>query len=653
LGVDGGRRFRSIPSPLHDAEARMAIYPESVIHEVRSRTNIGQLIGESVRLEKRGNRLIGLCPFHNEKSPSFNVNADMGRFHCFGCGATGDAFSFLQKRDGLSFMEAIEKLAMMSGVQLPAREQGGRFDAAQADKERYFRATQLAAQFFADNLHSGRFAEPMAYLAKRGVSADAARNFGLGYAPEEWSALADFAIAKKVPIADLEYAGLVKPRNGQSGHYDLFRHRLMFPVRDLSKRVVAFSGRALSAEEKAKYINSPETPFYKKAKELFGIDLAQGPIKSSQRAILVEGNFDVVSLHARGVANTVAPLGTALTLDQVRLLRRFTKSVVLFFDGDKAGRAAARKSLDILLDADFPEILYAPLPDGADPDDIARRGGAEAVHALVSEAKPLLDSLIEELIKPATGSASPSAKANAVAELAPLMHKIKDTTLLEAWIQEIAKRTGLPPMELARRFKPGASASPYSQPRQVARPAQSQPIANDDPGPSEPFGGEAFDDGPLPDFASVAARLTPLNPVESELVVLLHRRASLLLTFLHTRTDICMEQREVADWLREVAQAHQTADGPSFGRAFDLLAEGPLKEVIGRALMLAGPVMEDKVQSAFHAVSQKIRRSWISGTRSRLLGELDAASRRNDEPAAMNILEQLQRLTDFEKELVL
>lgn len=637
----------------------MAIYPDAIIQEIRSRTSIAQVVGESVPLEKRGNRLLGLCPFHNEKTPSFNVNADMGRFHCFGCGATGDMFSFLQKRDGLNFVEAVEKLAALAGVQLPAREAGGRFDAAQADKERYFRATQLAAQFFADNLHSGRFSEPLAYLAKRGVSPEAVRSFGLGYAPSDWSSLVDFAASKKVPVADLEYAGLAKAREGRSGHYDLFRNRLMFPVRDLSKRVVAFSGRALAADEKAKYINSPETPFYKKAKELFGIDLAQGPIKTAQRAILVEGNFDVVSLHARGVSNTVAPLGTALTIDQVRLLRRFTKSVVLFFDGDKAGRAAARKSLDILLEADFPEILYAPLPEGADPDDIARRGGADAVQALVAQARPLLDSLIEELIKPAVGSASPSAKAGAVAELAPLMHKIRDTTLLEAWIQEIARRTGLPANELARRFKPPAAGSSNGGSQQ--RPAPTSPPSPAPGNPmAEPFGhagsdlaeDDPFDDGPLPEDRSAPRRLAQLNPAEAELVVLLHRRASLLLTFLHTRTDLCMEHREVADWLREVARAHHHDDGPSFARAFDLLEEGPLKEAIGRALMLAGPVMDEKIQTAFHAVSRKIRRSWVTTTRQRLLGELGAAGQRGDETASMHILAELQRLTEFEKELL-
>ncbi len=634
----------------------MAIYSETVIHEIRSRAAIDQVIGESVRLERRGNRLLGLCPFHSEKSPSFNVNPEIGRYHCFGCQASGDVFSFLQKRDGLSFLEAIEKLAGQTGVQLPARESNARSDIAQADKERYFRATQFAAQFYADNLLSGRYPEATAYIARRGVPLETVRAFGLGYAPSEWSTLVDAAAAKRVPVADLEYAGLAKPRERGGGHFDMFRNRLMFPVRDLSKRVVAFSGRALSAEEKAKYINSPETPFYRKAKELFGIDLAQGPIKAAQRAILVEGNFDVVSLHAHGVSQAVAPLGTALTLDQVRLLRRFTKSVVLFFDGDKAGRAAARKSLDILLEADFPEILFAQLPDGADPDDIARRGGADAVQALIQQAKPLLDLLIEELILPATGSATPSAKAAAVSELAPLMAKIKDTTLLEAWIQEISRRTGLSPGELARRFRPGAnSPGPFSsQPRPAARPAVVPPPAFDDratPPPFEdaPIGDAPFDDGPLPPRDAAPVELAPLNPMETELIVLLHRRAALLLTFLHARTDISMEQREVAEWARAVAAAHQKS-GPSLSRAFEMLDEGPLKSVIARALMLAGPLYEEKIQSAFHAVSLKIKRAWVVTTRARLLNELEGASKRGDDEGAFLLLNQLQRLNEFERD---
>lgn len=640
----------------------MAMYSDAIIHEIRSRAAIEQIIGESVRLERRGNRLLGLCPFHSEKSPSFNVNPEIGRYHCFGCQASGDVFSFLQHRDGLNFVEAIEKLAGQTGVHLPPRESSARSDEAQADKERYFRATQLAAQFYADNLLSGRYADATAYLARRGVPLEAVRAFGLGYAPDGWSSLVDFAASKRVPVADLEYAGLAKARERGGGHFDMFRNRLMFPVRDLSKRVVAFSGRALSAEEKAKYINSPETPFYRKAKELFGIDLAQGPIKAAQRAILVEGNFDVVSLHAHGVSQAVAPLGTALTIDQVRLLRRFTKSVVLFFDGDKAGRAAARKSLDILLEADFPEILFAQLPDGADPDDIARRGGADAVQALIQQAKPLLDLLIEELILPATGSATPSAKAAAVTELAPLMAKIKDTTLLEAWIQEISRRTGLSPGELARRFRPGASApgpSASQQQRPAARPAVVPPPAFDDrappPSPDDapfgdaPFGDAPFDDGPLPPRGAASVELAPLNPLETELIVLLHRRAALLLPFLHARTDISMEQREVAAWARDVAAAHQE-NGPSLSRAFEMLEEGPLKSVIARALMLAGPLYEEKIQSAFHAVSQNIRRAWVVTTRARLLLELEGASKRGDDEGAFVLLNQLQRLNEFERD---
>jgi DNA primase len=635
----------------------MANYSEAIIHEIRSRAAIEQVIGESVRLERRGNRLLGLCPFHSEKSPSFNVNPEIGRYHCFGCQASGDVFSFLQKRDGLSFVETIEKLAGQTGVQLPARESNARSDTAQADKERYFRATQFAAQFYADNLLSGRYPEATAYIARRGVPLEAVRAFGLGFAPGEWSGLVDAAASKRVPVADLEFAGLAKPRERGGGHFDMFRNRLMFPVRDLSKRVVAFSGRALSSEEKAKYINSPETPFYKKAKELFGIDLAQGPIKAAQRAILVEGNFDVVSLHAHGVSQAVAPLGTALTLDQVRLLRRFTKSVVLFFDGDKAGRAAARKSLDILLEADFPEILFAQLPDGADPDDIARRGGADAVQALVQQAKPLLDLLIEELILPATGSASPSAKAAAVSELAPLMAKIKDTTLLEAWIQEISRRTGLSPGELARRFRPGATATGYAggQPqRAVARPPiPSTPAFEDRSAPTPfddaPFGEAPFEDGPLPASSARTVELAPLNPMETELIVLLHRRAALLLPFLHARTDISMEQREVAEWARAVAAAHQE-NGPSLSRAFEMLEEGPLKSVIARALMLAGPLYEEKIQSAFHAVSLKIRMAWVVTTRARLIDELQAASKRGDDDGAFVLLNQLQRLNEFERD---
>jgi hypothetical protein len=247
------------------------------------------------------------------------------------------------------------------------------------------------------------------------------------------------------------------------------------------------------------------------------------------------------------------------------------------------------------------------------------------------------------------------------------MAKINDTTLLEAWIQEISRRTGLSPGELARRFRPGASApspSASQQQRPAARPAVVPPPSSDDraPPPSfeeapvgdapfgdAPFGDAPFDDGPLPPRGAAPVELAPLNPLETELIVLLHRRAALLLPFLHARTDISMEQREVAEWAREVAAKHQES-GPSLSRAFELLEEGPLKSVIARALMLAGPLYEEKIQSAFHAVSQNIRRAWVVATRARLIVELEGASKRGDDEGAFLLLNQLQRLNEFERD---
>ena len=390
---------------------------------------------------------------------------------------------------------------------------------------------------------------------------------------------------------------------------------------------------------------SPETAFYRKAHQLFGIDLAQGPIRTAQRAILVEGNFDVVSLHARGVSTAVAPLGTALTLDQVRLLRRFTKSVVLFFDGDNAGRNAAKKALDTLLEADFPEILYAPLPDGADPDDIARRGGAEAVNQLLRQAKPLLDTLIEEQLQPAMGAASPSAKAAAITELVPLMQKIRDTTLLEAWIQEIARRTGLSPGELARRFRPARTSTQRSHSRSEgaasagpSRPVSSAPQYS---GPDDPF-----DDGPLPTDADAPVAFPKLSLAESELVVMLHRRPTLLLPFLHDRIDLVMAHKPVAAWLHAVAEGYQ-ADGPPVAKAFDDLEDGPLKDALSVAFVSAGPVADDKVSHIFQTLTKRIQRAWVDASRAQLLTQLAEAERRNDFDTCGRLMGELTKLDTF------
>ncbi len=388
------------------------------IATVRDRTDIHALIGETVRLVRRGRSFLGLCPFHKEKSPSFSVNAERGVFYCFGCKEHGSAIDYVMKLEGLTFPAAVRSLAERAGIEVEdgaTDNERREADAARRAKEDLYSVNALAATFYEHSLRGGpgmrqHALAPIALdeLARRGASeAHAAlQAFRIGYAPHAWDGLTTFLAKHGVSPAIAERVGLLVPRTSGEGYYDRFRHRLMFPVLDAQGRVVAFSGRALPepegapvpTEKSAKYINSPESPIYTKGEHLFGLYQARQAIRQGGEAVLVEGNFDVFSLHARGVENVVAPLGTAFTEVQARLLKRYAQSVTVFFDGDLAGEKATWA-------ARFPcraaglTARAATLPAGMDPDDVAQRRGAEGVRALVSGSPPLAHRLMDLLLR--------------------------------------------------------------------------------------------------------------------------------------------------------------------------------------------------------------------------------------------------------------
>ena len=394
---------------------------KETISLVRDRTDIVAVITESVpSLKKRGRRFLGLCPFHKEKTPSFNVNPDTGLYHCFGCKESGDAIRFLEKVEGYPFAEAVRALAERAGIPIEEERGAAPTDTDRHKKERaaLYAAMQIAATWYEEQLRDHPMASfAVAELTRRDLTPadEAVKAFRIGFAPGGWDGLATFFKRQGISPAVGESVGLLVPRSSGSGYYDRFRHRLMFPVVDAQGRVVAFSGRALPsppqddassgspADPPPKYINSPESPIYVKGATVFGLWQARHVIRQQERAILVEGNFDVVSLHARGVANAVAPLGTAFTLDQARLLRRYATSVTLLFDGDSAGRKAVTAALDPAEQAEL-DADVATLPNGMDPDDFVRSkgasgaGGAEALRHVMGQARGLREYLIDTVL---------------------------------------------------------------------------------------------------------------------------------------------------------------------------------------------------------------------------------------------------------------
>jgi DNA primase len=424
--------------------------PDRAIDEVRERADLVQVVGRHVNLKKSGIRYWGLCPFHGEKSASFAVHPERQFFYCFGCGAGGDVISFRMRHDGLDFLDAVRSLAAEFGIPL-LEERGGR----ESSRTSLYRANEAALDYFRHVLRSPEGAEARDYLQRRGVPIDVRDRLELGFAPRRWDGLLDHLREERVPLEDALRAGLVAAREQGEGHYDRFRARLIFPIREAAGRLIGFGGRAIGDGE-PKYLNSPESPVYRKGRALFGLHLAIDAIREAGRAIVVEGYFDLVALLRAGLREGVAPCGTALTREHARQLRRYTREIVLLFDGDEAGRRAVERALPALL-AEGLRVRAAWLPDGLDPDSLIASRGAAELRLCVGKAAPLLDHLIEER----AGAADHAwEKADVARELGPALGAISDPVERASYLRLLAQRLGLTPEELERASRSGPAPEP-------------------------------------------------------------------------------------------------------------------------------------------------------------------------------------------------
>ena len=450
---------------------------QDTIDRVRQHTAIVALVGETVKLQKRGRSHTGLCPFHKEKTPSFHVNEERGFYHCFGCGAHGDAFRFVMETEGLSFVEAVRSLAEKAGITVVENttdlERRQEVEARRRQEE-LFAVGIAAADFFERMLREHPLAgHATRELERRGLRSDdptdaisdALQAFRIGYAPYAWDGLMSHLRDAGLSHRAAEQVGLLVPRKSGTGHYDRFRHRLMFAVMDIQGRVIAFSGRALdepgetelrarniesmgvsqTGEAPAKYVNSPESPIYRKREAVFGLYQAKSAVRDSGEAVLVEGNFDVVSLHARGIKNVVAPLGTAFTAEQARLIKRFAPQVTLLFDGDAAGRRAVVASREPCKQAGL-LAKVATLPQGTDPDELVRVHGAEAIRRVTGAGRGLLEYLIDTALDTSLAANDSRARAAKIREVSDLLVSDDDPAvraLAEQHADRIAERLGI------------------------------------------------------------------------------------------------------------------------------------------------------------------------------------------------------------------
>jgi DNA primase len=414
--------------------------PDDVVDEVRARADIVEIIGEHVALKRSGKDFKARCPFHEERTPSFYVVPSKGFYKCFGCGESGDAFTFLMKRQGLGFLDAVRAVAERTGIEIrEVTRQGGE------DPFRHFHeANAFARKHFQEELwDETRGREARRYLKGRGIGKEAVERFGLGFAPDEWRGLREAAAKHGLEEATLLEVGLLVQREEGKEPYDRFRHRIIFPIESTSGKVLAFGGRILGESGKGapKYLNSPESPVYHKGKVLYGLSWAKNAIRREEGALVVEGYMDAVSLAANGIENVVAPLGTSMTEDQASLISRYCSRVFILFDSDAAGLRATFRAGDILLAAGLHPAVVT-LPPGEDPDTIIQKEGPEGIREYLNQAVDVLDRKLQILEEKEYFSSIERIRG-AVDRLLPTLRAAKDPALRDIYVSKVAEKTGV------------------------------------------------------------------------------------------------------------------------------------------------------------------------------------------------------------------
>jgi len=406
--------------------------PENIIEKIQNNVDIVEVISGYVSLKKIGRSYKANCPFHNEKTPSFIVSAEKQIYHCFGCGAGGNVFSFVMKYENIQFPEAVEILAKKAGVVLPRSSRQS--DELGSLANHLYEINEMACQFFQLRLSANTAAKD--YLATRGVAEDTIKKLKIGYAPLSWDGLINYFKTKNISAALLEKAGLIIP-NDRGGHYDRFRNRITFPIIDLKDRVLGFGARVLDSSL-PKYLNSPETIIYSKGKNLYGLNLSKEHIKKSGHALIVEGYLDFIVPYQAGVQNIIATLGTALTSEQIKLLKRFGKTVVMVYDPDEAGEAASLRGLDLFISEDV-NVYIAELPAGLDPDSYIRKFGTEDFIKLMKSSKNVFEYKFDKLARRFNQNTM-NGKANIVSEMLPTISRISNAVLKSGLIKKLAER---------------------------------------------------------------------------------------------------------------------------------------------------------------------------------------------------------------------
>jgi DNA primase len=416
--------------------------PETVLDSILSRTDIVELIGSSIPLKRAGRNFKGICPFHHEKTPSFVVSVDKQIYHCFGCGAGGNAFNFLVQHERLEFLEAVEILAKKAGIVLPEKQKQDPLHASL--NAQLYKINGLALAFYEKNLEASSGKKAKEYLLKRGITDGSLKAFKVGLALDSWDALLSHLRSHGISLSLMEKAGLILPRQSGSGYYDRFRNRIIVPIFDIKDNVIAFGARLLPGTENKlkedaspKYMNSPETPIYVKGRNLYGLSLSREAIRKQDCAVVVEGYLDFMVPYQLGVQNIVASLGTALTEEQVRLIKRYTRNIVMVYDGDLAGEMATLRSLDLLIEEDM-HVKVVSLPEGYDPDSFVRKFGALDFQSKITDAENIFDYKLR-MLKSRYPRTEVESKARVSAEMLATIHKCKNEIVKSEYIKRLSQ----------------------------------------------------------------------------------------------------------------------------------------------------------------------------------------------------------------------
>ena len=410
--------------------------PEEVIMEIKYKNPIDEVISPYVNLKRAGRNLNGLCPFHNEKTPSFTVYTDTNSFYCFGCGAGGDAFGFIRRIENLDYVEAVKKLADKAGVIIP---EGDYDDSYLKLKNKIYEINKEAARFFHSYLFTKGGKWALDYLTDRGLDIKTIKHFGIGAAPNEWDSLLKHLKSKGFYLADMEQANVIT-KGSKNGYYDRFRNRVMFPIIEINGKVVGFSGRRHPNEDKGgKYVNTSDTPVYKKSKTLFGFNFAKN--HCAKQLLVVEGNMDVVSLHKAGFENTIGTLGTAFTSEQARIISRYTNEIVLSFDSDAAGQKAVARATEVLSGSGL-KVRVLAVPDGKDPDEFIKKNGSERFKALLEGA---VNEIEYKLFMAAEGIDTETAdgKSRYLNLAADILASVTDTISVDLYAGRLSEQYGI------------------------------------------------------------------------------------------------------------------------------------------------------------------------------------------------------------------